>query len=193
MIIPGLPGASLPAGARPSLAAWPYSDLPGGKAAAPTDTTETPPPTARPWPHRELDGHARRPVRRRNRSSHKSVAVLSGSASGGLSQSFRYGLKFDYFGTIEAEKLFGWEGLFVNLHGESRFGQVSTAMWALWSRPISLWSSRKPSGSAIGLDQHADRAVPRARFRRLLRQAERGGRRQHPSVPGGQRHQSFHE
>ena len=46
-----------------------------------------------------------------------------GVTSGGLRQTFPYGLKFDYFGTIEAEKLFGWEGLFINLHGESRFGQ----------------------------------------------------------------------
>ena len=31
VIIPGLPGASLPAGARPAPTAWPYSDLPGGR------------------------------------------------------------------------------------------------------------------------------------------------------------------
>ena len=31
VIIPGLPGASLQAGARPPLTAWPYSDLPGGQ------------------------------------------------------------------------------------------------------------------------------------------------------------------
>ena len=46
-----------------------------------------------------------------------------GVTGGGLRQAFPYGLKFDYFGTIEFEKLIGWEGLFVNLHGESRFGQ----------------------------------------------------------------------
>ena len=43
--------------------------------------------------------------------------------SGGLRQTFPYGLKFDYFATIEGEKLLGWDGLFVNLHAESRFGQ----------------------------------------------------------------------
>ena len=32
VIIPGLPGAGLQAGARPPLTAWPYSDLPGGNA-----------------------------------------------------------------------------------------------------------------------------------------------------------------
>ncbi len=40
VIIPGLPGAGLQAGARPSPNAWPYTDLPGGKRAAPTDTTD---------------------------------------------------------------------------------------------------------------------------------------------------------
>ena len=39
-----------------------------------------------------------------------------------MRQNFQYGLKLDYFGTIEAEKLLGWEGFYVNLHGESRFG-----------------------------------------------------------------------
>ncbi len=32
VIIPGLPGANLQSGVRPSLAAWPYTDLPGGKS-----------------------------------------------------------------------------------------------------------------------------------------------------------------
>lgn len=46
-----------------------------------------------------------------------------GLTSGGLRQDFRYGLKFDYFGVIEGEKLLGVKGLLVNLHGESRFGE----------------------------------------------------------------------
>ena len=55
VIIPGLPGAGLQAGARPSPNAWPYTDLPGGKPAAPTDTTdeaetvEIPPSAAPPY------------------------------------------------------------------------------------------------------------------------------------------------
>ena len=40
VIIPGLPGSGLQAGARPAPTAWPYSDLPGGKAATPTDATD---------------------------------------------------------------------------------------------------------------------------------------------------------
>lgn len=46
-----------------------------------------------------------------------------GVASGGLRESFRYGLKFDYFGIIDGEKLIGLDGFLINLHGESRFGE----------------------------------------------------------------------
>jgi porin len=49
VIIPGLPGTGLQAGVRPAPTAWPYSDLPGGEAATPTDTEEGPPPTAPPF------------------------------------------------------------------------------------------------------------------------------------------------
>jgi porin len=31
VIIPGLPGANLPAGARPAPTLWPYTDLPGAE------------------------------------------------------------------------------------------------------------------------------------------------------------------
>ena len=71
--------------------------------------------------------------------------------SGGLRQTFPYGLKFDYFGTIEAEKLFGWEGLFVNLHGESRFGQsVNRDVGSLIPANFAL-EFPKPTGSASAL------------------------------------------
>ena len=123
VIIPGLPGAGLQAGERPATTAWPYSDLPGGKAATPTDTTDTR-PAAPPF---GLTGNwlgARDALFDEGIDLRTNLSqYYQGVASGGLSQSFRYGLKFDYFGTIEAEKLFGWEGLFVNLHGESRFGE----------------------------------------------------------------------
>ncbi len=46
-----------------------------------------------------------------------------GVAAGGLRESFRYGLKFDYFGIINGEKLLGWEGFLINIHAESRFGE----------------------------------------------------------------------
>ena len=74
-----------------------------------------------------------------------------GVTSGGLRQTFPYGLKFDYFGTIEVEKLVGWEGLFVNLHGESRFGQsVNRDVGSLVPANFAL-EFPKPTGSASAL------------------------------------------
>jgi hypothetical protein len=58
VIIPGLPGASLQAGARPSLNAWPYTDLPGGKAMIKSDSGRRRPST---WSSRRPDNrHDRR-------------------------------------------------------------------------------------------------------------------------------------
>ena len=83
-----------------------------------------------------------------------------GVTSGGLRQTFPYGLKFDYFGTIEGEKLVGWEGLFVNLHGESRFGQsVNRDVGSLVPANFAL-EFPKPAGQRLGPDEHADRAIP---------------------------------
>jgi porin len=209
VIIPGLPGANLPAGARPAPTAWPYTDLPGGRSAttaeppadtteapadtteAPTDTTESPPPAAPPY---GLTGNwfgARDSLFDYGIDLRTDLSQFyQGTTSGGLRQTFPYGLKFDYFGTIEAEKLVGWEGLFINLHGESRFGEsINGSVGSCQLRP------RVPQvdGQRLGLDQHADRAVPGTRFRRHLRQAQRRRRRQHPPVLGRQRHQSLHE
>jgi porin len=124
VIIPGLPGASLAAGARPTLTAWPYSDLPGGYVADLADALDYP-ETGIPAYGITGDWLGARDALfdagidlRTNLSQ-----FFQGVASGGLRQTFPYGLKFDYFGTIEGEKLVGWEGLFVNLHAESRFGQ----------------------------------------------------------------------
>ena len=71
--------------------------------------------------------------------------------SGGLRQSFPYGLKFDYFGTIEGEKLFGWEGLFINLHGESRFGQSVNRYVGSFVPANFALEFPKPEGSASAL------------------------------------------
>ena len=116
-----------------------------------------------------------------------------GVTSGGLRQTFPYGLKFDYFGTIEAEKLFGWEGLFVNLHGESRFGQsINRDVGSLIPANFAL-EFPKPTGSASALTNMQIEQFLGPELRRHLRQAQRRRRRQHPPVPGRQRHQSLHE
>jgi porin len=46
-----------------------------------------------------------------------------GITSGGQEQDWEYGGKFDYLVNIDGKKLGMWDGLFVNLHGESRMGQ----------------------------------------------------------------------
>ena len=101
-----------------------HDRVPTDTTEAPADATESPPPAAPPYgltgdwfgAHDFLFDEG---IDLRTDLSQ----FYQGTTSGGLRQTFPYGLKFDYFGTIEAEKLFGWEGLFINLHGESRFGQ----------------------------------------------------------------------
>ncbi len=44
-----------------------------------------------------------------------------GVAAGGRAEEWEYGGKFDYLSHIDGEK-FGWKGLFVDFHGESRLG-----------------------------------------------------------------------
>jgi porin len=46
-----------------------------------------------------------------------------GVTSGGLEQSFPYGGRNDYFLGLDGQKLGLWQGLYVNLHGETRYGE----------------------------------------------------------------------
>jgi porin len=152
VVIPGLPGANLQSGARPQLTAWPYTDLPGGSVAPPADSPDTPEPATPPygisgdWFGARDDLFDAGIDLRTNLSQ-----FYQGVTSGGLRQTFPYGLKFDYFGTIEGEKLVGWEGLFVNLHGESRFGQsINRDVGSLVPANFAL-EFPKPVGSASAL------------------------------------------
>ena len=151
VIIPGLPGAGLPSGTRLAPNDWPYADLPGGKARAPTDATDEP-PAAPPYGFTGNWFGARDALFDDGIDLRTNLSQFyQGVTSGGLRQTFPYGLKFDYFGTIEAEKLFGWEGLFVNLHGESRFGQsVNRDTGSLIPANFAL-EFPKPTGSASAL------------------------------------------
>ncbi len=47
-----------------------------------------------------------------------------GVASGGNEQTFEYGGKMDYIFTFQGDKLGLWQGLFVNLHAETRLGDA---------------------------------------------------------------------
>ena len=152
VIIPGLPGASLQAGARPPKTAWPYSDLPGGSLATPDDSPDNPEPAVPPF---GITGDwlgARDALFDAGIDLRTNLSQFyQGVTSGGLRQAFPYGLKFDYFATIEGEKLVGWEGLFVNLHGESRFGQsVNRDVGSLVPANFAL-EFPKPAGSASAL------------------------------------------
>jgi porin len=160
VIIPGLPGANLQSGARPSPTAWPYTDLPGGGSATPTDTTEAPtdttesppPPAALPYGFTGNWFGARDALFDEGIDLRTNLSQFyQGTTSGGLRQTFPYGLKFDYFGTIEAEKLLGWEGLFINLHGESRFGEsINHDVGSLIPANFALEFPR-PTGSVSAL------------------------------------------
>jgi len=155
VIIPGLPGNGLQAGARPALNAWPYTDLPGGKPAAPADkpeAAEIPPPATQPYGvtgdwFSSRDSLFDQGIDLRTNLSQ----FYQGVTGGGLRQGFPYGLKFDYFATIEFEKLIGWQGLFVNLHGESRFGRsVNANVGSMIPANFAL-EFPKPHGSASAL------------------------------------------
>ena len=161
LIIPGLPGANLPSGARPALNAWPYTDLPGGEAAVPFDGTEIAPPAAPPYGLWGVGSVVRdflfdEGIDLRTDFSQSSREPPAAA----LRETFPYGLKFDYFGTVEGEKLFGWDGLFINLHGESRFGQsinrdVGSLVPANFAPESLSRRGNRPAGHQL-----AGRAVP---------------------------------
>lgn len=50
-----------------------------------------------------------------------------GVAQGGLDEEFEYGGKGDYFLNVDGDKAGLWQGFFVTLHGETRFGQDANA------------------------------------------------------------------
>ena len=145
------------------------------------------------WPHGELVRHARRPVRRRDRSAHEPLAVLPGSDQRRPPPDFplrtQVRLLRDHRGR-EAPRLGG--AVRQPPRGEPFRGEHQPRRRLPGSCQLR---PRVPQagGKRLGPDQHADRAVPGPRFRRHLRQAQRRRRRQHPPVPGRQRHQSLHE
>lgn len=124
ILIPGRAGAGLPAGASTAGPSRSFSDLLDIFDSTSTVPSETAAPqlpefgvTGDWWGARTTLADAGLDFRG------YASQFYQGIPSGGLEDGFLSGTKLDYFGTIDAEKLFGWEGLFVNLHGESRFGQ----------------------------------------------------------------------
>lgn len=75
-----------------------------------------------------------------------------GVASGGSEQRFSYGGKLDNFLTFQGEKLGLWEGLLVNMHAETRFGQDANRD-AVGFAPVNanmLWPSLEQTTSISG-------------------------------------------
>lgn len=51
-----------------------------------------------------------------------------GVTSGGIEQAFRYGGRNDYFLNVDGEKVGLSQGLFITLHGETRYGESANSL-----------------------------------------------------------------
>lgn len=168
-ILPGMAGDSLPAGELPLLTPpfaggrTPAFDAdgnlldPADTDPAATDSPKTGSADADAPKPRDFgvtgDWFGTRTQLRDNGISFKTNATqfYQGVASGGVNDTFRYGLKLDYFGVIEGEKLLGWDGFYINLHGETRVGQsVNTDVGALLPTDFALYFPQ-PTGTATAL------------------------------------------
>lgn len=74
-----------------------------------------------------------------------------GVTSGGLEQSFQYSGRNDYFLNLNGEKVGLWKGLFVTLHGETRYGESANSLTGAMM-PVNLMSAfPKPNGTVSAL------------------------------------------
>lgn len=76
-----------------------------------------------------------------------------GVASGGNEQRFSYGGKFDNFLILDGQKLGLWQGLFVNMHAETRFGEDANRD-AVGLAPVNanmLWPTLTQTTALSGL------------------------------------------
>ncbi len=74
-----------------------------------------------------------------------------GVASGGLDQAFPYGGRNDYFLNLDGEKLGLWKGLFVTLHGETRYGQSANSLTGALMPVNLMLAVPQPNGSITAL------------------------------------------
>lgn len=76
-----------------------------------------------------------------------------GAAAGGNEQRFSYGGKFDNFLILDGQKMGLWQGLFVNMHAETRFGEDANRD-AVGFAPVNanmLWPSLTQTTALSGL------------------------------------------
>jgi porin len=153
-IIPGMPGESLPAGELPNLNSpiltrrGPDSDVASQDFdAVSADETAAPPDfgITGDWLGRRTALFDRGITFRTNVTQ-----FYQGVVAGGLDQGFGYGLKLDYFSVLEGEKLLGWKGLYLNLHGETRTGQSINGQGSLLPANFALFFPQ-PTGTNTAL------------------------------------------
>jgi porin len=74
-----------------------------------------------------------------------------GLASGGRQQEWEYGGKLDYLVKVDGEKAGLWQGLFIDLHGESRLGQSVNNIDGLIAPSNIALTFPKPDGDVTAL------------------------------------------
>jgi len=74
-----------------------------------------------------------------------------GVTNGGLEQSFLYGGRNDYFLNVDGEKLGLWRGLYVTLHGESRYGESANFLTGALMPANTMLVVPQPTGSVSAL------------------------------------------
>ncbi|MFM2216972.1 MAG: hypothetical protein RL240_1290 [Planctomycetota bacterium] len=74
-----------------------------------------------------------------------------GVTSGGLDQGFRYGGRNDYFMNVDGEKAGLTKGLFITLHGETRYGETENSLTGALMPANLMMAVPKPYGSITAL------------------------------------------
>ncbi len=74
-----------------------------------------------------------------------------GVTSGGLEQAFRYGGRNDYFLNVDGEKAGLSKGLFITLHGETRYGESANSLTGALMPVNLMLAVPQPNGSITAL------------------------------------------
>jgi porin len=80
-----------------------------------------------------------------------STQFYQGVASGGVQQEFEYAGRLDYLVNVDSQKAGLWQGLFVTLHGETRYGDTINAQSGALIPPNTSMLFPQPSGTETAL------------------------------------------